>query len=95
MAYPLLKQRKETTDHPENRDTRRMGENLFSYSLRRNFIPRICKELQKLNMKQTNLPISKWANKLNSQFSKRKHEQTYLERDSTLLSMGKVPIRLP
>lgn len=46
------------------------------YSARVDFIPRICKELQKLNIKQTNLPINKWANELNSQFSKRKHKQT-------------------
>lgn len=45
----------------------RMGENLINHTLDKGLISRSYKELQKLNIKEIKLSVSKWTNKSNTQ----------------------------
>jgi hypothetical protein len=51
-----------------------MGENLCIYTSDKGLITRIYRELKKLNSQRGNDPKKKWANKLNSNFQKRKYK---------------------
>ena len=44
-----------------------MGENLINHTLDKGLISRSYKELQKLNIKEIKLSVSKWTNKSNTQ----------------------------
>jgi hypothetical protein len=50
--------------------THRMGKIFASYSLDKELISRIYKELKNLNTRRSNNPVNKWPNELNKYFSK-------------------------
>jgi hypothetical protein len=55
-----------------------MEENVFQLSLDKGLIYGIYKEVQILNTKRTNNPIHKWANELNTEFSKVQMSNKYM-----------------
>lgn len=55
-------------DSHREKETNSRG-NLYQQYFRRE--ARICKELPKFNVKETKLPINKWANKMNGRVSRK------------------------
>jgi hypothetical protein len=58
-----------------------------SYSSDKGLISRVYRELKRLNLRRINIPMKKWAHKLNREFSKEKVQMTskYMKKCPTSL----------